>query len=278
MLVPLVDPGCALARRRASRGAAHAGESAVTLDVHEDPRSQRAATWASTWRRSSRVDRRGRRCSQRNCDRLDRSIFALRVFVRRLPSRGPHLANWLGSGRAAGALTSSMAGWSNAPSHWFARVDQKDVVDQPFRGVALGARGLNRTPWLEGKRVDLRWYAMSIVRRHGDRHRHRALRMILGHSGIAGNCSGTSLTETSFIQAKRRRSKSHKVLRLVLFGGDDRRNSAAGIFTPETVNLAYVCESAPGGHKERPRKQHGALRRPTDHQAELKYGIAQTES
>jgi NADH-quinone oxidoreductase subunit L len=48
------------------------------------------------------------------------------------------------------------------PYHWFARVDQRDVIDQPFRGVALGARGLNRA-LARSETGHLRWYAMSIV-------------------------------------------------------------------------------------------------------------------
>jgi NADH-quinone oxidoreductase subunit L len=48
------------------------------------------------------------------------------------------------------------------PYRWFARVDQRDVIDQPFRGVALGARGLNRA-MTRSETGYLRWYAMSIA-------------------------------------------------------------------------------------------------------------------
>jgi NADH-quinone oxidoreductase subunit L len=54
-------------------------------------------------------------------------------------------------------------GWLvERPYRWFARVDQRDVIDQPFRGLALGARGLNRA-LARSETGHLRWYAMSIV-------------------------------------------------------------------------------------------------------------------
>jgi NADH-quinone oxidoreductase subunit L len=76
--------------------------------------------------------------------------------------RGP-VTRQLGRFWSAGWGFDVLYGWLiERPYRWFARVDQRDAVDQPFRGVALGARGLGRL-LTRSETGHLRWYAMSIV-------------------------------------------------------------------------------------------------------------------
>ena len=48
------------------------------------------------------------------------------------------------------------------PYRWFARVDQGDVLDEPYRGIALAARGLNHA-LSRTENGRLRWYAMGLA-------------------------------------------------------------------------------------------------------------------
>jgi NADH-quinone oxidoreductase subunit L len=76
--------------------------------------------------------------------------------------RGP-VTRQLGRFWSAGWGFDVLYGWLiERPYRWFARVDQRDALDQPFRGVALGARGLGRL-LTRSETGRLRWYAMSIV-------------------------------------------------------------------------------------------------------------------
>jgi len=48
------------------------------------------------------------------------------------------------------------------PYRWLARVDQGDVLDDPYRGIALAARGLNHA-LSRTENGRLRWYAMGLA-------------------------------------------------------------------------------------------------------------------
>jgi NADH-quinone oxidoreductase subunit L len=86
--------------------------------------------------------------------RFPRAVVALA----RLP-----VARHLGRFWSGGWGFDSLYSWLvERPYRWFARVDQTDVVDQPFRGLALAARGLGRA-LTRSETGRLRWYAMSIV-------------------------------------------------------------------------------------------------------------------
>jgi len=48
------------------------------------------------------------------------------------------------------------------PYRWLARVDQGDVLDEPYRGIAVAARGLNHA-LSRSENGKLRWYAMGLA-------------------------------------------------------------------------------------------------------------------
>jgi NADH-quinone oxidoreductase subunit L len=48
------------------------------------------------------------------------------------------------------------------PYRWFARADRRDLLDEPFRGIALAARGLNHA-LSRSENGKLRWYAITLA-------------------------------------------------------------------------------------------------------------------
>jgi NADH-quinone oxidoreductase subunit L len=48
------------------------------------------------------------------------------------------------------------------PYRWFAGADQRDLLDEPFRGIVLAARGLHHA-LSRSENGKLRWYAISLA-------------------------------------------------------------------------------------------------------------------